>query len=657
MSKRPASPSSDIESPASKKQKINDTLVKPITKAATPDAAIAAPPQLAETADLSKAPEVASPVATPVVADKVKKVSKKETKAKAYPKPKKETTPKKETKAKEPKVKKEKVVKVRGTPAAPTIQDAFKPWTPDDSQLAKPKNNGWWGIKPVSGDPRPDPYQPSARSSDGATNPPMYEDRGFRFKRGSRYVKYFGPIKPEGADEGPDLDQEDLLILKLVDMRSDIKGKKGAPKDVPAVPKRTAETYFCEHGKPKDWNDKQAIKALNDRRTQAIDRVSRDAPWTKPEREYLSELLAEHPDASIWELTELHNDRFMEKEVVMAIGFELSEGRTVESVRHEYITYKPLYDQGGVPVTRWSRNKSEQGERIDKKMIAKFGKPGRVMKVAGDDEESGSDDANDEGAEEVKNSTPKKKRAKKSPVKKTKDAELTIKAAIEMAKQPKLSDADEELLQLAGLDDPEQIRTSPPGSLPPNSPRHTRVFSWSSGSSLSDVPADLHSPGNSPILKAKTPSKDQGTLVDVLTWISDSAHSDHPADLESPATQEFNSVLTTLNVESATTVVAEEQPTAVEPVVATETLVEQIVATEEQTAEDVGEEAIDEQVIVTAEETVTIKDSVPETKDSPQEPIEDSVSPVLSPELKPAPTPRAIRDIVIDDNYDDDDEL
>lgn len=647
MSKRPTSPSSDIESPAFKKQMINDTMARPITKAATPDVTIAIPPPPAQTTGISEAPDVAAPDATPVKADKVKKETK------TNPKPKKEPKAKKETKPKEPKVKKEKVVKVRGTLAAPTVQDAFIPWTPDDSQLLKPKNNGWWGLKPVSGDPRPDPYQPSARSSDGATNPPMYEDRGFRFKRGSRYVKYFGPIKPEGADDGPDMDQEDLLILKLVDMRSEIKGKKGSPKDVPIVPKRTAEPYFCEHGKPKDWNNKQALKALNDRRTQAIDRVSRDAPWTKPEREYLSELLTEHPNASIWELTELHNDRFMEKEVVMAIGFELSEGRTVESVRHEYITYKPLYDQGGVPVTRWSRNKSEQGERIDKKMIAKFGKPGRVMKVAEDDDDESGSDANDEGAEVEKTPTPKKKRAKDSPVKKTKDAELTVKAAIEMAKQPKLSNSDEELLQLAGLDDPEQIRTSPPGTLSPNSPRHTHVLSWSSGSSLSDVPSELHSPGNSPVLKPKTPSKDQGTLVNVLTWTSDTAHSDHPSDLKPPGTQDFNAALTTLNVESVTTVVAEEQPKAMEPVVATETLFEQVVSMEEEIQETTDEQVIEEQTTITTEEAVMSKDTLPEGKDSPQEPIEESVSPVLSPELKPSPTPRAIRDIEIEENYYD----
>jgi hypothetical protein len=646
MSKRPASPSSAIESPAFKKQKINGTIAQPIATAPTPDEVTATRPQPADTTDIAKAPEVAGPVATPKTTDKVKKANKKENKVKIDPKPKKETP------LKEPKVKKEKAVKVRATPAVPTIQDAFIPWTPDDAQLPKPKNNGWWGIKPVSGDPRPHPDQPSARSSNGATNPPMYEDRGFRFKRGSRYVKYFGPIKPDGADDSPDLDQEDLLILKLVDMRSEIKGKKGAPKNVPIVPKRTAEPYFCEHGKPKDWNDKQALKALNDRRTQAIDRVSRDAPWTKSEREYLSELLTEHPDASIWELTELHNDRFMEKEVVMAIGFELSEGRTVESVRHEYVTYKPLYDQGGVPVTRWSRNKSEQGERIDKKMIAKFGRPGRVMKVAGDEDDSADDDTAEEGAEEVKISTPKKKLTKKSPVKNTKDAELTVKAAIEMTKQPKLNDSDEELLQLAGLDDPEQIRTSPSGSLPPNFPPRTRVFSWSSGSSLSDVPSDLHTPGNSPILKAKTPSKDQGTLFDDLKWISDSHLSDHPEDLESPGTQDFKAALKTLNVESVTTVVTEEQLKAMEPVVSTETLVEQVIAIQEQVQEDA-----DEQMEYSNGEQTIAKDSMEETKDSPREPIEEAVSPVLCLELKPAPTPRAIRDIVIDEDYDDDDEL
>jgi hypothetical protein len=321
MPKRSRSPSVSLSSSehAVKKQKNEDIVPAPVTPsadAAVPEVPTAVAPGpvdviTSDDVDVEEAtedPEVDSPVAAPAKATKGKAAAKK-------------TSPKK----------------------PPTCSQVFDGWKPTAAQVAKPTNNTWWGIKPTTGAARPPGVQPSARTSNGATNPPMWEDRGFRFKRGSRYVKYFGPVKPEGADDGPDLDQEDLLVLKMVDMRTVKKTN---------LPKRTAETYVNPHGKPNDWNDMQAIKLLNDRRTQALDRITRDAPWTKREREYLAQLLTDKPDASIWELAELHNDHFMGQECTDDIGFELSEGRTVESVRYEYVTYKPLYDAGEVPETR-----------------------------------------------------------------------------------------------------------------------------------------------------------------------------------------------------------------------------------------------------------------------------------------------------------------
>jgi hypothetical protein len=646
MTKRSAPSSPAIKQPASKKQKTIDKPSLAVTTIANPQVpdptAIAQPKPIGQndvkTVDAADAPEVDAPVSPPVKTTKGKKMAKKERK------PRKEPKPKKEPKAKE--------VKVRGPPKAPAVHQGFDPWKPDEADLPTPENNGWWGLKPVSGDPRPHPEQPSARKSDGATNPPMYENRGFRFKRGSRYVKYFGPIKPEGADDGPDLDQEDLLILKLIDMRAEVKGKKNAPKNEPSVPKRTTKTYFCEHGKPKDWNNMQSIKALNDRRTQAIDRVTKDAPWTRSEREYLAELFNKHPDASMWGLTELHNDYFMGKECVISTGWELSEGRTVESVRHEYVTYKPIYDQGGVPETRWSRDKSEQGERFTQKLEKKFGKPGRVAKQDGD----GQAASDDEGSEDEKTpSLTKKKVTKKSPamVKDTDmEAELTVQAAVDMAEQPKLGDDDEELLQLAGLDDPELIRTSPPREPPRNPPpKPTHWPSWSSCSSLSDVPSDLHLPGNSPVLKAKV-SKAPGSLTDILALISGSPLSDCPSDLESPGDQDYKMVLASLQQESVANVVATQQPKVIEPVVVTETVLEHIIATEEHI-----EEQTEETTMTTDKHTVEYTmEQVREPTEVAKQPVEDQVTPIRSPPLKPVPIPRAIRDIAIDDDYDDEDE-
>jgi hypothetical protein len=236
-----------------------------------------------------------------------------------------------------------------------------------------PPMNPFWGVKPVPGGPRPDPVQPSARESNGQTNPPLWEDRGYRYKRGSRYVKYFGPLPPDNVDElKEDCDQKDLLVTKLMDMRPTSK------KD--PTPRRQPTAY--QYGRaPPDWDNMQAIKALNDRRYQGIDRTTRDAPWTRIEREYLATLLREDPDASIWDLTERHNDRFMGKDFVQDTGFSftyLSTGRTVESVRYEYTTYKPAYDHGEVPQGIRHRNdQSVEGRALfDSKVHEKvFGEP------------------------------------------------------------------------------------------------------------------------------------------------------------------------------------------------------------------------------------------------------------------------------------------
>jgi hypothetical protein len=697
---RSSSSSSSSTEREAKKQKTGGAVSAPVTYSS--DAAVSkAPTAVApgpvdvitpDDVDVEEAtedPEVGAPVAAPTKATKGKAATKKD------PKPKAEG-------------------KKTGSKKAPTCQEVFDGWKPTAAQVAKPTNNTWWGIKPTTGAARPVGIQPIARTSNGATNPPMWENRGFRFKRGSRYVKYFGPVKPEGADDGPDLDQEDLLILKMVDMRTNKKT---------GLPRRTADTYVNPHGKPNDWNDMQAIKLLNDRRTQALDRVTRDAPWTKLEREYLAQLLTDNPDASIWELTELHNDRFMGQECTTGVGFELSEGRTVESVRHEYVTYKPLYDAGEAPETRWSRNKSDQGKRQDQFMTKKFGEPNRT--VSEDFEsQSDSDDEDSKIPKKKKKTTPKKEakpkkepkkkatpKTKKSAKKSTKTAEsdsedegkLTIQAADPIAKQFKLSDADEELLELGGVYNPEEIRTSVP-----------RHLSFSDGD-LSDPPSDLDN-DTLPVAQTDAPS---GTSSNVLGIIPDSPLSDPPSDLE-----DYNAAVGSAETRAIATVLAAEKkaieakkaaeaskaakeklksdiatkisshlkanpkpklkrslqeddddadvPVSKKPktkcrtlppafcdseededelgspepkvVVAKETLVEKTTIVEEQA---------EEEVVVAETPVVDVEEELEEVDEA----IHEQVTPVASPEPEVViHTPRAIREVEIDDNYDDEEE-
>ncbi|KAJ4371149.1 hypothetical protein N0V83_004365 [Neocucurbitaria cava] len=398
-------------------------------------------------------------------------------------------------------------------PKNPPVKEAFTAWTPT---VQIPPHNQFWGIKPLPGGPRPHPTQPSARDSDAATNPPMWEDRKYRFKRGSRYVQFFGPIAPSNADVLPEnLDQEDLLLIQLIDMRP-VSSKDPTPRRMPT-------TYHYEQGKPKDWDSMQAVKCLNDRRAQAIDRITLDAPWTRVEREYLASLLQESPDASIWELTERHNERFMDRDFAHSIGFgftDLSTGRTVESVSHEYKTFKSIYDQGRAPDgTRYRNDNSREGKalRAEKVMEKAFGPPNKALEKEWDAQngsdngaDGGSDDEanNNEAANNTAKPSPKKKGTKptarvapkgnivkpaqkappKKPTTKKKSESRVVhfeddnnpqgEPIIPMAEQPKLGDLDEELLELAGANHPDEVRHSPPRSLPPDSPEAGSPVAW-----------------------------------------------------------------------------------------------------------------------------------------------------------------------------------
>jgi hypothetical protein len=180
-----------------------------------------------------------------------------------------------------------------------------------------------------------------------------------------------------------------------------------------------------------------------------------DAPWTRIEREYLASLLEEFPDASIWELTERHNDRFMGKDFAQGTGFgfaNLSTGRTVESVRYEYTTYKPLYDRGEAPeMVRYRNDQSVEAKavRASRRADNAFGPPSRELEKAHDQENASAeddgedeacsgdneevDDKNEDGAERK---TPQKKTSKKNaktnapkrraPTKKKKKSEVTV---------------------------------------------------------------------------------------------------------------------------------------------------------------------------------------------------------------------------------------
>ncbi|KAF2874344.1 hypothetical protein BDV95DRAFT_592437 [Massariosphaeria phaeospora] len=336
--------------------------------------------------------------------------------------------------------------------------------------LVLPEMNDAWGRKPMPGPegPQPHPNSPPARTSNAATNPPLLENRQQRYKRGSRYVKSFGPLPAEDPN-GPDLDQEEMLVLQLIDMRTD---------KVTGQPRRKPVYYVYEHGTPKDWNNKQTVKLLNDRRGQTIDRVTGDAPWTQLERRFLASLLEEFPDASITELTERFNWRFMGKECAQETMFAwdyISTGRTIESVRYEYLTWKAFYDVGEYPERpREQTDKSEEGiaaEKIRKIRMACFGKKkalgGRQKPDADRDDASGDEEG-------PKQKAPRKMAVPKSrkPTKKKSDEMVVDSEIDEVLVKP--TSLDEELLVLGGFYDHEEVNNSGPSSPPSSYPATPR---------------------------------------------------------------------------------------------------------------------------------------------------------------------------------------
>ncbi|KAI4638483.1 hypothetical protein J4E93_010037 [Alternaria ventricosa] len=350
----------------------------------------------------------------------------------------------------------------------PPVGEGFDDYT---HSIVIPPKDQWskfWGAKPVSGDPRPSPKQPSARESMGQTEPPMWENRGFRYKRGSRDTKHNFQVEPDNVDQLPqDKNQEDLLAIPLMDMRLTDKTKPTSHKREPVV--------YCYNRVPKDWNDKQTVKALNDRRYQGIDRVTIDPPWSEIEREYLASLMRDNPDASIWELTELHNDRFKGKDFREATPFgQLSDGRTVESTRYQYTSYKPCYDRGeDPPNVRWRGDPSPEAKALEAsgRLVAAFGKPDKALVKEYDNVHDGND-GDDEGGKPKKPAKKKPSNKKKSQaameesesedafgsplVRKrrgSEDSQDQERKFPPFAEQPALDEDEEDLLVLAGAYD------------------------------------------------------------------------------------------------------------------------------------------------------------------------------------------------------------
>ncbi|KAF2110627.1 hypothetical protein BDV96DRAFT_583465 [Lophiotrema nucula] len=179
--------------------------------------------------------------------------------------------------------------------------------------------------------------QPAARSSNAATSPALWEDVVQRFHHG-RYHEIV-----EG-DTVTKIDQKEMVLFKMMDMRP-------ARQDDPdGEPRRLPMVYECK-GIPLNWKNKVLVKAMNDRRYQALQRARNAPRWDARERAHIVALLNEFPDISITELTERLNFRFKGDAVESSMlpPHKLHPGRTIEDVRAEYLEHKEKYDAGIVP--------------------------------------------------------------------------------------------------------------------------------------------------------------------------------------------------------------------------------------------------------------------------------------------------------------------
>jgi hypothetical protein len=364
------------------------------------------------------------------------------------------------------------------------------------------------------------------------------------------------------SEDAPDLDQQDNLVIPLIDMR---------PKSrTESTPKRMPTFYVYENGIPKDWDNKQAIKALNDRRQQAIDRITRDPPWNDFEREYLVQILTDYPNASIKEIAERFNWRFKDQEYPKMTAFAwdyVSRGRTLESVRYEYLSAKHKYDTGEIPKKKETADTTPFAKDFAKAMggnrMNVFGKREKAMDYGSEDEDDDPESkaqsatkktkravADEPKAQSSKKKTMKTKRAApgddepkaQPPKKKAKRATPAQAAQPDEPAEPssqQYTESDEELLALAGGYDENKVY-SPPSS------------SSSSSSALSS-PASPSGP-STPLSRQGSPTglpvSHSPTLLDRLMSALDHLERESSDDDEMPDASSAASVASSIGLSS-----------------------------------------------------------------------------------------------------------
>jgi hypothetical protein len=222
---------------------------------------------------------------------------------------------------------------VKSTKPKRSTKEAFdKSWVPEEAKndfeppsQAEPH----WGIIPRSVNYRPTEPQPSAKESGAEVVPPLWEDRkgDVRLQGPTRYIE--------------DYDQAHHMYLRLMDQRCDSGSVK--PR------RRPIHYWYKAGGMLLDWGNSNALNDLNKGLKGAIRTNSHESAWQPDERAALARICVANGDASIWDIAVRFNDEIYPLAEGKTEEAGYPSGRTIESVRHEYLCYKSLYENGNTP--------------------------------------------------------------------------------------------------------------------------------------------------------------------------------------------------------------------------------------------------------------------------------------------------------------------
>jgi|SRR5690242_1854613 len=301
----------------------------------------------------------------------------------------------------------------------------FEHWTPPRAEEPIPDVQQHWGIIPRPGEPRPSEPQPSARTSNGAIVPSLWEDRkgAVRIKRGSRIINGF--------------DQAENMYLRLMDVRP-VSNKNQHPR-------RVAIGYYYQHGMPVDWNDTSALNDLNKALQEAIKANSnKDVPFNTTERGILADIFAKTPEISLWDAAEQFNDQA--HPIVGSEEGKYPTGRFIESIKHEFSLYKVSYLDGEAPTDE--TEKDVPLEKAYRDWKAKQAEAKTAAKVASKKASSGKKAIKNASLASISETAgeAKKRKTKKPAVSPQATSDKTSEAAGKSKKRNyKISRSDEEM--------------------------------------------------------------------------------------------------------------------------------------------------------------------------------------------------------------------